>query len=549
MEFDWVIANGSVVDGSGRPRFRADVGVQAGKVAAVSTGEPLTGARTLDASGMVVAPGFIDVHTHFDWNLPQANHDQLLAPILLQGVTTLLTGNCGSSPAPVTEVSVPILNRRLSFYGVPAECEAQEPFPFFRWRSVSEYLDTLDRDGVLMNTAFLVGHGAIRYAVMGCRPSDPTPEELNELVGLVRQALREGAFGLSTGLGYEPGMYAGPDELLALLRPVHESDGLYTTHSRTYGITSPFFPQDSPVPANVLSIQEQLGLARQSGVRLQLSHLIFVGRRTWPSYRMALDRVEQAQADGLDVAFVAFPYTFGNTTIDVNFPKWFLVGREDNINDPDSLGRLEGEMTARKEELGLGFQDIILMHSAVPELAVLEGLDFSEIARRLERTEFEVYLHVARESRGAARILQDTYSGDSQHEEPLRAVLSHPLCSFMTDTLIFEHGYPNRATYGTFPRLLGLYSRDLGLFSLEEAVRRMTSLSAQRLGLDDIGQVAEGVWADLVVFDPHTVADHTTPERPDAPPTGIQTVFLSGHPVVQDGKIVDRQRRGRVLRR
>jgi N-acyl-D-amino-acid deacylase len=176
-------------------------------------------------------------------------------------------------------------------------------------------------------------------------------------------------------------------------------------------------------------------------------------------------------------------------------------------------------------------------------------LDFAAIARRLGRSEFEAYIHVARVSEGKARVLLGTYSGDGEHEAPLQAVLAHPLCAFMTDTILTRRGVHNPASFGTFPRILGRYSRDVGLFPLEEAVRRMTSFSAERIGLNGVGRVAEGQWADLVLFDPHTVADNTTPDRPDAPPTGIRTVLISGQIVAQDGRVVSGERRGRVLRR
>ncbi|MGQ9585212.1 MAG: N-acyl-D-amino-acid deacylase family protein [Anaerolineae bacterium] len=553
MDFDLVIKNGTVIDGTGRPRFRADVGIRKGRIAAVVAGGPLNGAEVLDATGLVVAPGFIDVHTHFDWNLPLADHDQTLAPIVLQGVTTVVTGNCGSSAAPVNEASIPLLAYRLSAYGASSETEETEGRqPYFRWRSVAEYLDILESGGVLLNTAFLVGHGSLRYAVMGERANggSPTPEEVGAMRQHARQALREGAFGLSAGLAYEPGMYADAEELLPLLETTAEEGGFYAVHSRSYSCISPFYPPDLDTPSNVLATREQLELAQRAGVRLQLSHLIFHGRRTWPTYRTVLNDVEQAAAQGLEVAFDAFPYTFGNTTIHVNFPKWFLRDLFNNINDSEALCRLEKEMAHRHRLIGRDYSDIILMHGAAPELAELEGLDFAAIAQRLGTSEFEAYMHVARVGGSAARILQDTYSGDSESEEPLRAILKHPRCAFMTDTLIFREGYPNRATYGAFPRLLGHYSRDLSLFPLEEAVHRMTGFSAERLGLEkEIGRVAEGYWADLVLFDPETVADKSTREHPDAAPVGIRAVLLTGQVTTRDGKIVGKQRRGRVLRR
>jgi N-acyl-D-amino-acid deacylase len=466
----------------------------------------------------------------------------------MQGITTVVTGNCGSSPAPVSAISISLLRRRLSAYGISSENDSAAS-SYFRWRSMADYLDVLEQDGVLMNTASLAAHGAMRYAVMGDRPGEPTPEEMDALAKLTRRSLDEGAFGLSTGLGYEPGMYAETDELLGLLRIVAEANAVYTVHSRSYSIVSPLYPADEQTPHNVLSTREQLELARKARVRLQLSHLLFHGRRTWPTYKTVLADVEQAVDEGLDIGFDSFPYTFGNTTINVNFPKWFLIGRESNINDPASLRRLEREMEHRQELLGRDFADITLMHGAAAKTTELDGMTFDAIARHLDLTEFEAYMHIARISDGRARILQDTYSGDSASEEPLRAMMSHPLCSFMTDTLVFREGYPNRATYGTYPRILGHYVRDVELFSLEEAVRKMTTLPAAQIGLEGVGEIKNGHWADLVLFDPESVTDNTTPEKPSASPTGIRTVLISGQIVAQDGKMVGKERHGRVMRR
>jgi len=545
MDFDLVITNGTVIDGTGRPRFRADVGIQGGKVAAIATGECLTGPRTLDGAGLIVAPGFIDVHSHSDWILPLPDHDEVLAPLLLQGVTTIVAGNCGFSPAPVTEESRPLLDEfseMLRDGAVPS-----------RWRSMAEFLDVLEQDGLLFNAALLVGHGTLRYAVLGGRANSstpPTPEEMNSLHQFTRQALREGAFGFSTGLAYAPCVFARNEELLPLLQTTAEEGGIFTVHGKAYSWVSSFYtPMIVGTPHNVRSVRELLGLARRARVRLQLSHQIFVGRRTWRTYPAVLRDIDRAAADGLDVAFDAFPYTVGNTTISVDFPEWFLEGFAEKINDPRALKKLKGEINLLRWTLGIGFADITLLWACVPELTDLEGLDFGTIARRLGLPEFEAYIHVARASEGKARVLLGTYSGDGEREEALRAALSHPLCAFMTDTILTRQGKHNPASFGTFPRILGRYSRDLGLFSLEEAVRRMTSFPAERIGLAGVGHIAEGSPADLVLFDPATVADNTTSDRPDAPPTGIQAVLVSGQIVAQDGKIVSRERWGRVLRR
>jgi N-acyl-D-amino-acid deacylase len=543
MEFDRVIREGQVVDGTGRARYRADIGILGGRIAVISAREPLAGREVLDAAGRVVAPGFIDVHSHAEWVLPLEDHPRILAPLLEQGITTLVTGNCGFSPAPVTDRSVPILD---DF----SEMLRAGTFPY-RWRSVSEFLNVLEGNGVLLNTAFLAGHGTLRYAVMGKRGGAPEPEEMESLSRLARKALEQGAFGVSAGLAYAPGVFSRNEELRVLLRQVAEAGGLFTVHGRAYTWASPFYrPLLLGPPHNLRSVRELIRLAHETGVRLQLSHQIFVGRRTWRTHRAVLREIERAADSGLDVALDAFPYTVGNSTVSVVFPEWFLEGFQRNVNDPRALARLRRESRVFLWILGFGFRDIRLLWGAVPELEPLEGLDFAAMARRLGMTEFETYMHVARLSGGKARILLGTYSGDEEgHEGPLRAVLSHPLCAFMTDTILTGRGRNNPASFGAFPRVLGQYSRDRKLFPLEEAVRRMTSFPAERVGLKGVGRVEEGGWADLVIFDPETVRDNTTPDRVEARPAGIHAVVLSGHVVVRDGKAVPGERRGRVLRR
>jgi N-acyl-D-amino-acid deacylase len=544
MDFDLVIANGMVIDGTGKARFRADVGIRDGKIVAVAAGQRLAARQTLDASGLVVAPGFIDVHSHSDWILPLPDHDETLAPLLLQGITTVVAGQCGFSPAPVTESSAPLLDDS-------AKMMRERDFPY-RWRSMAEFLETLERDGVTINTAVLAGHCALRYAAMGDAANTaalPSPEAVDGLCDLTRQALREGAFGFSAGLAYVPGVFARDEELLPILRTVADEGGVFTVHGRAYSWISPLYrPLVGGTAHNIRSVRELLDLARQSGVRLELSHQIFVGRRTWRTYRTVLRAIEQAAADSVDVSFDAFPYTMGNSTIKVALPDWFLDGFDANIDSARTLRRLKIEIDLMRWGLGLDYGDITLMWGRTPELAEFEGLSVKAIARRLGVPGFKAYAHIARLSGGDALVLLGTYSGDGGYEEPLQAVLAHPLCSFMTDTVRFRQGWQNPASFGTFPRILGRYSRDLGLFSLEEAVRRMTSFPAERMRLPDVGRVFEGMWADLVLFDPATVADNTTPDRPDAPPTGIRAVLVSGQVVVRDGQVVSRERCGRVLR-
>ena len=542
MDLDLVIKGGTIVDGTGRPRFAGDLGLSGGRIAALAVPGALTGRRTLDATGLAVAPGFIDIHSHSDWVLPLPEHEAILAPLAKQGITTIVTGNCGFSPAPVTDSSAPIMESSSELL--------REDALSYSWRSMGEFLDTLESSGVLLNTALLVGHGTLRHAVMGKHPGAPDRTQMDSLRALTRAALRDGAFGLSAGLAYAPGVFARNEELLELLRATAEEGGLFTVHGRAYTWVSPFYkPMVVGPPHNLRSVRELLDLAKQSRIRIQLSHQIFIGRHTWRTYPAVLRAIDDAAAAGIDVAFDAFPYTVGNTTVNAIFPAWVLDHFQQRINDPAILKRLRREFMMFRFFLGLDYADITLLWGAVPELGGLEGLEFATIGKRLGMDPFDAYVHVARVSDGKARVLLGTYSGDDEQEEPLRAVLGHPLCAFETDTILTLRGKHNPASFGTFPRVLGRYSRELGLFSLEEAVRRMTSLPAERIGLQGVGRIVPGAWGDLVLFDPATIGDNTGPGRADAAPSGISTVMIGGEAIVEKGEMVKGPRRGRVLRR
>jgi N-acyl-D-amino-acid deacylase len=321
-------------------------------------------------------------------------------------------------------------------------------------------------------------------------------------------------------------------------------------HGRAYTWVSPFYsPMLLGAPHNLRSVRELVGVAAESRAKLQLSHQIFVGRRTWRTYPAVLRAIDDAAARGVDVAFDAFPYTVGNTTVNVLLPAWVLADYRSRLREPAVLDRLRREFFLFRHALGLDYRDITLLWGATPALEPFEGLDFQAIAERLGMSPFDAYIHMVLASDGKARVLIGTYSGDGEAEEPLRAVLAHPRCAFETDTILTRRGKHNPASFGTFPRVLGRYCRELGLFSLEEAVRRMTSLPAERIGLADVGTIAPGKWADLVLFDADRIADRTAPGRTDAAPEGVRSALISGEIVMQNGARVAGPRRGRVMRK
>jgi N-acyl-D-amino-acid deacylase len=527
MEYDLILRNGTVVDGSGAPRFRSDLAITEGKIAALidpADSAGVTAARQIDATRLIVAPGFIDLHSHSDWVAPIPDHGEILKPFLKQGVTTFVGGNCGFSTAPVMRERQPMLDEsgRLC---------AERKFDWV-WDDVAGFAAHLKRQGMALNVAHLAGHGSIRLSVMGSDAGEPSSEQLRAMQAMVERAMADGAVGLSTGLGYFPGMIAKPAELSALARVAAKAGGVLTSHLRAYSVRSLFF--DSRVPHNILAVREMANVAHDAGVPLQISHLIFVGRRTWETVDETLAEVERHRNDGVDIAFDTFPYTCGNTTIRVIFPAWSQTGLEALLDSGDGWRRLKDSF----RPLGAFIAESIqLMWAVKPELAHLEGKFFGEIADQLKLDPVDAYLTVARESGTRARVLIHLYSGDDEGDEnALQTAMKHPLNVFEMDTILTSHGHHNPASFGTYPRILGHYVREMKLLTLEDAIHKATGFAAARMRLGNRGLVRAGYAADLVIFDPETIACGADANVPAVDPVGIEHVMVNGTAVIADGR-------------
>ena len=538
MQFDLVLRDGTIFDGGGGEGVQGSVAVSDGRIAAVGDLGSATARSEIDCRGRAIAPGFIDMHSHSDWILPNAEHGEVLAPLVEQGITTLVGGNCGCSPAPYLGA-----NRSL----LPRLCRMLHDQELdYGWSGMGEFLGALDTRGIALNLAQLVGHGTLRAAVKGLDPSPATPEDERQMADLARSALDEGAIGLSTGLGYAPGIFASPEELIAVTEPLAERGGVYTSHARSYIALQ---PDPASAPTNVLALDETAAVHRAHGVPVQHSHLIFVGDTTWPTTDRALEHLDRLAGDGVDIACDAFPYVGGNTTLVVFLPAWALADLPSAVTDPDRRSKIAQLLNHLKGLLGMRWEDTQILWVPNREVAHYEGMTIAEVARDRGRDPTETYLDLVAELGSDTRIMNWSYSGRDDEETSLRKVLEHPLTCFETDTILTGNGFDNPASYGTFPRILGRYVRELGLLSLPEAIRRMTSLSAERMGLRDRGRIEPRRAADLVVFDPATVGDRTTRREPDRSPHGIETVVINGDPVVRGGRFDPSSRAGRVLRR
>jgi N-acyl-D-amino-acid deacylase len=537
-----LIKNGIIIDGTGKKAYSGDIFVEDGRIRdIIPQGTKPSGAdEVVDASGCAVCPGFIDMHSHSDWMLVLHDHPELLSCLVEQGITSVVAGNCGFSPAPY---------RGDSPYSIQAlEPLLERPLDF-TWRSMGEFLDTLDEVKTVLNVAELVGHGTVRVASSNTRRGAMKPRELATCLDAVRKSFDEGAYGLSFGLGYDPGMYSPLDEIESFCRVAAEYSRIVTVHLKALSLLSPTYPVFTPRAHNLLALEEILEIAQKTGIRLQLSHFIFVGRRSWGTANKAISMVEDARSAGIDVMFDAFPYMCGNTTINVVLPYWFLAKTPESYRSRFARMRLRAELETGFALLGFSYKDFQVMDPAIDGSEDLAGLTIPEIARKWDTSPFDALLKLSEESAGGSLMLFHTYSGEPGHEEVIERVLSHELCLFETDAIIKSTGYPNPAAKGTFPLILGPYVRDKELFGLETAIKKSTSASAQRFGITDRGVLEKGSAADIVVFNPETISD-TPPDGslPAGRPRGIEHVFINGRHVVEGGKYTGQERPGQVLR-
>ncbi|MCP5067781.1 MAG: amidohydrolase family protein [bacterium] len=377
MNCDWILSGGLVVDGTGSAAYRADVAISDGRIHGVGDLTGFEARETVDCSDRVVTPGFIDIHSHTDFLMPGADASTLVEPFLRQGMTTLVGGNCGFSPAPLTERNRSA-TRESSRLILDGEIEP-------RWESMDGFLSALGEGGVPLNVAELVGHGAVRAAVMGSLdPAVPDAQQLDAMERLAREALEAGCVGISTGLGYPPGIFAQHEELARVAGWAAAADKLFTSHVRAYSWVSPVFQSDpETVPHNLEALLEIMNAAREGGARLQLSHLIFVGRRTWATCEQTIAAIERERASGLDVAFDAFPYTAGNTTASVLFPPEMLPHLETILENPEQLEGVKALGARVFEQIGFNLEDVQIMRANAPRFDELDGLFVGEAAKRM----------------------------------------------------------------------------------------------------------------------------------------------------------------------
>ncbi|GAB3490412.1 N-acyl-D-amino-acid deacylase family protein [Nocardiopsis coralliicola] len=526
-QHDIVIAGGTVIDGTGAPGRRADVTVDGGRITRIA--EPGTagvrprGRTEIDASGHAVAPGFIDLHSHADFAVEGA---PAAGSQLHQGVTTLVTGNCGWSTFPVDPGG---LLRSWSAFLAPQTAWAHT--------DAGGFADAVDGARPAVNIALQAGHAALRLAAMGDAERAPEPAELDAMRALLRSAARQGAYGFSTGLIYAPGTFAAEDEVRALVAEAAACGLLYSTHMRNESGTL------------LEAVHEALGAAGAAGARLEISHLKAMGPQNHGAVHAALEALDAARERGVDATADVYPYTASSTTLTSRLPAWAMDGGApallQRLADPAERGRIADGLRARFGR-DVDPEGVVLAELRDGPYTASTGLSIAEVGRREGTDPAEAALRVLAAHGGAATIVNHAMS-----EDDVSAVLAHPMVAVASDGWALTadgDGTTHPRSFGTFPRVLGRYVRERGVLSLPDAVRKMTSLPAARLGMADRGRIAEGAVADIAVFDPDTVADRATFTDPWQLSTGVSAVLVDGVPALLDAAATG-ARPGRTLRR
>ncbi|MFE3016315.1 amidohydrolase family protein [Streptomyces sp. NPDC059256] len=521
---DLVIRDTRVIDGTGGPSYRADVGVHEGRIAGIRReGDPaLSAPRTLDAAGLALAPGFIDMHAHSDLALLRDPAHEAKAA---QGVTLEVLGQDGLSYAPVDDRTLTAVRQAINGWngGGPGDASVD-----FDWRTVGEYLDRLDR-GIAVNAAYLVPQGTVRMHVVGWDDRPATPAELERMKQLVAEGLQQGAVGMSSGLTYTPGMYAPDAELTELCRVLTQYDAYYCPHHRSYGAGA------------LRAYEEMVTLTRDAGCALHLAHATMnfgVNKGKAADLLALLDGAIDA---GADISLDTYPYTPGSTTLVAVLPSWASEGGPDA-----TLARLMDDEIAERirhhlEEIGsdgchgvpIEWETIEISGVSDPAFAPHVGRTIEQSARARGESPWTTARRLLIGDRLGSTILQHV-----GHEENVRAIMRHRVHTGGSDGIL-QGSKPHPRAYGTFPHYLGRYVRELGVLGLEEAVAHLTSRPAARLRLPDRGLVREGYRADLVLFDPLTVAAGSTFEAPRTLPVGIPHVLIDGRFVIEDGVRTD----------
>jgi N-acyl-D-amino-acid deacylase len=522
LMYDILIKGGKIVEGTSNPWYRGDIAIENGLISKIGRLEAKAH-ETIDAEGLIVSPGFIDVHSHSDLVLMSEPKARIK---IMQGITTEIIGQDGLGEAPIREDVTAMWRRYLS--GLNGD-----PIIDWNWRSFGEYLDRLETSKPAVNVASLIGHGNLRLLAMGMENRKPTSSELTEMKKLLTESMEQGGLGLSTGLIYPPCVYSDASELTELCKIATRLGGVFVVHMRNEG------------DRLLESIHEVVTIGKGSGIPVHISHFKTNGRLNWGRASLALAKVEEARLQGVDVTFDQYPYTAGSTFLGSLLPPWAHEGGIDNLlarlRDGETRKKLVSYLNKEGDEGSKNEWDrILLTNVKTVGNKRFEGKYLSEISANLQKTPAETVLDIVLEEENAA-----TMASFTMLEEDVRIFMKSFLQMVCTDGIVL--GKPHPRAYGSFPRVVGRYVRE-GILRLEETIHKMTGYPAQRFGLIDRGILRPGMAADITIFNAEKIEDTATFENPTQYPLGIDYVIVNGKITVEEG-IQTEIRAGKILRR
>jgi N-acyl-D-amino-acid deacylase len=513
--FDIIIKNGTIIDGTGKPKFKGDVGVREGKIVEVGDLHNERADIEVDAAGKYVAPGFIDVNNHSDtyWRIFS---DPQLESLLFQGVTTIVGGNCGSSLAPLANHEVMKSIQKWTDISKIS----------FNWLDMKGFLAEVEKKKLTVNFATLVGHGTLRRGFVGDEVRDISPSEMNQMKKMLTRAMKDGAIGFSTGLVYTHAKLASSREIAELAEIVKKYDGVYTTHIRG--------ESDDLIKA----VEEAIRIAQITGVRLQISHLKVMGKKNWPLMEEALNLIETARTSGIDVHFDVYPYTSTGSVLYILLPDWVSEGGKNmmllRLKDPELRKRIIKEM----KESGIDYSKITISISALDK--TLNRKNIVDIAKAQGKTIEDTIIDVLIASDGHVVTMMEMLSDknvDKAVINPFSMISSNGSGYNLEHVKTGEVVHPRN--FGSFPRVLATYVRARGVVGWEEAIYKMSGRPAEKYRIEKRGKIMQGNHADIVVFDPETIKDMATNENPYQYAKGIEWVIVNGRPVVKKGELTN----------
>ena len=529
--FDIVITNGHIIDGTGSPWYSGDIGIHDGKIAAIGNLTDARRTRTIDAHGMVVAPGFIDMLGQSELTILV---DPRLPSKIYQGITTEVTGE-GNSAAPQTDALIRADRLKYDHYHITPD-----------WRNFQQYFARLEKQGMGINLASFVGATQVRRVVLGDDNKQPTPEQLDQMKELVRQAMREGAIGLSSALEYAPAPYATTGELIALASEAGKFGGIYATHMRD--------ESNAVLPA----IDEALRIGREGHLPVEIWHIKVAGKANWGRMPEVVAKINAARAQGMDVTADTYAYTAWSNDFSAFIPAWAHDGGDaklvERLKDPAMRARIRKDMTTPSSDWDNEWEEIpgpeAVLISAVqnPKLLPLQGKTLADVAKMENKDPIDALFDLLIEDHAFTEVVVFGMS-----EPDVTLALQQPWVAIDNDSSgaspegILGQEHPHPRGYATFPRILRKYVREEKKLSLEDAIRKFSALPAQRMRLTDRGVLKAGMWADVVIFDPATIRDLATFENPNQLSQGMESVLVNGAPVIDQGRMTGALP-GRVLR-